>query len=180
MAGLRPTILYPRSITLGDSHPFLSNRTTIKVSISGDLRNIRDPWLESFCCTENAHVWKALYRCWCFATVSKPISTSARPCWEGWGKNEYHDVFPVLEGPLECNFLELVINSSNKYLLSTCSGSEEPALVQEIKQWIKETNRPSSWSSHFYNCLGILFLFILLLKPALAPRISRMLDHYDW
>lgn len=62
-----------------------------------------------------------------------PSVAQQRACWEDGGKNEHHDVFPVLEGPLECNLLELVINSSNKYLLSTCSGSE-PALVQYIKQ----------------------------------------------
>ena len=25
-------------------------------------------------------------------------------------KNRHHDVLPVLEGPLECNFLELAVN----------------------------------------------------------------------
>lgn len=62
-----------------------------------------------------------------------PSVPQQRACWEGGGKNERLDVFPVLEGPLECSFLELVTNSFNKYLLSTCSGSETDP-VKEIKQ----------------------------------------------
>ena len=51
----------------------------------------------------------------------KPSIAQQRACWEDGGKNEHHDVFPVLEGPLECNFLELVINLTNiYYILALC------------------------------------------------------------
>lgn len=46
----------------------------------------------------------------------------------------HQDVFPVLRGPLlERNFLGLIINEFNKYILGTRCVSEI-VLVQEIKQ----------------------------------------------
>ena len=160
MAGLRPTILYPGLSLLVIHIPFYPR----------ELQSFLFRWLKKHKRPMTGDGASQL--------CLNPSVAQQRACWEDGGKNEHHDVFPVLESPLECNLLELVINSSNKYLLSTCSGSE-PALVQDIKQWIKETNSPSSWRSHFYNCLGILFLFILLLKPAFNTTYLNVITVTD-
>lgn len=65
--------------------------------------------------------------------MTKLVSSSAESMLEDEG-GRHQDVFPVLRGPLlERNFLGLIINEFNKYILGTRCVSEI-VLVQEIKQ----------------------------------------------